>query len=67
MDIQLNEINQAMHDATTEAGCVPKRKNQPKPYWSPDLSRMRDRKRFWWRLWTENGRPRTGVIYFILE
>jgi hypothetical protein len=63
LDRQLNKINQAMHSAATEAGCTPKCKHFPKPYWNPYLSRMRDRKRFWWRLWVENGRPRSGAIY----
>ena len=27
------------------------------------MSALRDRKRFWWRIWVENGRPRSGVVY----
>ena len=67
VDDQLNRINQVLHDAATEAGCSPKRKHLPKPYWNPDLSRMRDRKRFWWKLWTDNDRPRNGIIYEIYK
>ena len=29
----------------------------------PDLSQARDTKRFWWRLWTNNGKPREGEVY----
>jgi len=63
VDDQLGNINQAIHMAATEAELAPKRTHRPKPYWNPDLSRLRDRKRFWWRLWIENGRPRDGVIH----
>ena len=45
------------------AGCPPKKLNTPKRYWCPELSRLRDSKRFWWQLGVDNGRPRTGEVY----
>jgi hypothetical protein len=52
-----------MRDAAREAGCIPKHANKPKPYWCPDLSRLRDKKRFWWNMWIMNGRPRDGEVF----
>ena len=45
------QLNDAMHDAVTEAGCKQKHCNKPKTYWCPELSHLRDRKRFRWQLW----------------
>ena len=33
-----------------------------KHIWCPELSHLRDRKRFWWRLWNDNDRPRAGAV-----
>jgi hypothetical protein len=59
----MEKINSAMHEACKEAGCVPNRVFKPKPFWCPELSRLRDRKRFWWNMWVQNGRPRSGVVF----
>ena len=40
---------------------------QPKRYWSPELSKLRDRKRFWWNLWVDNGRPREGSVFSVFN
>ena len=53
----------AIHSATKEAGIIPSRSFKPKPYWCPNLSILRDRKSFWWRIWISNNRPRNGVIF----
>jgi hypothetical protein len=37
--------------------------HRPKPYWCPELGMLRDKKRCWWNLWVQNGRPRSGVVY----
>ena len=29
----------------------------------PELSQLRDRERFWWKIWVENGRPRQGAVF----
>ena len=50
------QLNDVMNDAITEA---PK----PKTYWCPELSHLRDRKRFWWRLWNDNNRPREWAVH----
>ena len=52
-----------IHSAALESGCSAQSKYKPKPYWCPKLSNLRDRKRFWWCMWVDNGRPRTGCVY----
>ena len=52
-----------MHSAARSSGGQPKLMFKPKPYWCPELSRLRDRKRFWWHIWDANGRPRQGIVY----
>ena len=49
--------------AARDADIVPKKMFTPKKYWCPELSKARDTKRFWWRLWTANGRPKDGQVY----
>ena len=63
IDIYVATINRAIHDAAQEAGCTPDKSYKPKPFWCPRLAQLRDKKRFWWRLWNDNGRPRTGCIF----
>ena len=63
VDSYVVQLNDAMHDAVTEAGCKQKHCNKPKTYWCPELSHLRDRKRSWWRLWNDNDRPRAGAVY----
>ena len=67
VDSYVVHLNDAMHDAVTEAGCKQKHCNKPKTYWCPELSHLRDRKRFWWRLWNDNDRPRAGAVYETYE
>lgn len=59
VDACLAKLNAAMESAAEEAGHRP-RKFKPKAYWCPELSLLRDRKRFWWKIWNEAGRPRSG-------
>ena len=59
----IDSINEAIHRATVDANCIPRKQFIPKPYWCPRLSVLRDRKRFWWHLWVNNGRPRSGVVW----
>ena len=63
IDDYISKLNEAIHNATVSSGCIPKRKQGPKSFWTPALSEARDRKRFWWRVWKENGRPRSGHVY----
>ncbi|KAK2172078.1 hypothetical protein NP493_994g00005 [Ridgeia piscesae] len=49
VDSYVVQLNDAMHDALTEAVC--KHCNKRKTYWCPELSHLRDRKRFRWQLW----------------
>jgi hypothetical protein len=63
IDCYLDKINAFIHDSAKDAGCVSNKQYKPKPYWCPQLSFIRDKKRFWWSLWVENGRPRSGPVY----
>ena len=45
------------------AGCIQNRRYKSKPFWCPELSAARDKKRFWWQLWVQNGRPRSGEVF----
>ena len=36
-------------------------------YWCPELSKLRDRKRFWWNLWVDNGRPPEGSVFSVYK
>ena len=56
-------ICEILHSTAKSAGIVPKRSYSPKRFWCPELSQLRDRKRFWWRIWTACGRPRDGAVF----
>ncbi len=38
VDDRLDLINRAIHEATEEAGCIPRCRYQPKPYWTPEYT-----------------------------
>ena len=59
----LKSINEALHDAASVSDRTLRKSLKPKAYWCPELSRLRDRKRFWWSLWVANDRPRTGAVF----
>ena len=59
----LRKLNYLLRDAATRAAGPGKKLFKPKPYWCPELSCLRDKKRFWWHLWDSNGRPRHGAVY----
>ena len=63
LDFYMDKLCEAIHSAAHTAGCTGKQKYSPKPYWCPRLSQLRDKKRFWWRLWSSNGKPRSGQVY----
>ena len=63
IDTYIDKLNYLLHDAAMRAAGSGKRLFKPKPYWCPELSRLRDKKRFWWHLWDSNGRPRHGAVY----
>ena len=48
IDAYMDKLNCAIRDSAVEAGCNSKQHVKPKRYWCPDLSKLRDRKRFWW-------------------
>jgi hypothetical protein len=63
VDDYVNIINDTLHATTQKAGCVYKKQFKPKPYWCPELNKLKDKKRFWWQLWVSNGRPREGAVF----
>ena len=63
IDHHIRLINDAMHDAAHMAGCLSIKVYKPKAYWYPELSQLRDRKRFWWTIWVANGRPRVKKLF----
>jgi hypothetical protein len=62
-DEYIKLLNDTMQASAAEASCIPKHRSKPKPYWCPELSRLRDKKRFWWSMWVMNDRPREGEAY----
>ena len=63
IDNHVNILCSAFINSAKLAGIVPEKRFTPKKYWCPDLSKARDTKRFWWRLWLDNGRPRDGEVF----
>ena len=51
-----------IHLATVESGYLPQTRYKPRP-WCPELSEIRDKKRYRWWLWVDNDRPRTGQVF----
>ena len=51
-----------MRDSAVDTGCYSKQHVKPKMYWCPELSKQRDRKKFWW-----NGRPREGAVFSVYK
>ena len=49
IDSHIDKVNTAIHKATEDAGCIPNRRYKPEPFWCPELSAARDKKRFWWQ------------------
>ena len=56
-----------MHDSAREAGCYAEQHYKWKAYWYPELSYLRDRKRFWWKVWVDCDRPREGAVYNVYK
>lgn len=63
VDKYMDNLVKIIHDCANEAGCMKTNKFKPKAYWCPELTKLRDRKRFWWRLWNDADRPRSGALY----
>ena len=63
VDDHIEGLSHALFDAARESQVISSRRYKPKKYWCPELSRARDTKRFWWRMWNDNGRPRQGEVY----
>ena len=63
VDDYLTGITAAMHKAAKNASGAPPRLFRPKRYWCPELSKLRNKKRFWWNIWNSCGRPRSGIIF----
>jgi exonuclease III len=63
LDQTLSDICSTLHSSARDAGITPARLFKPKRFWCPDLSLLRNRKRFWWSIWHTCGRPRTGQVF----
>ena len=63
LDSHDKDISNAMHQAAKEAGCYPEKRFKPKAFWCPEVQKLRNKKKFWWRLWSTCGRPRSGTVY----
>ena len=48
LDQRISQINNTIISATKESGCIPVKFLKAKTYWCPELSQLRDKKRFWW-------------------
>ena len=64
---RLEYISTAIQDACKDSGCTPRNTRPPKTFWCPELAVLRDKKRFWWNIWTSCGRPRNGVLFSIYK
>ena len=42
---------------------MPRKSFTPKKYWCPTLSCLRDKKRMWWTIFMQSGRPHSGIMY----
>ena len=62
---RFEDINNIFKEAASESGCIPHKTLKPKAYWCPNLSALRDKKRYWWEIWVSCDRPRNGIIYDI--
>ena len=51
LDDRFTTINECMHSAAKETGCVPNKMLKPKAFWCPELSKLCDKNRFWWNIW----------------
>ena len=63
VDKYIEDVSNAMHQAAKEAGFTPAKVFPPKPYWCPELAYIRDRKKFWFHVWTQAGKPRDCQLY----
>ena len=50
-------------EAAKLAKVIPNNLFKLKKYKCPDLTQARDTKIVWWRLWSDNGKPREGEVY----
>ena len=74
-DISLNDPSQqdvdnyvlglknAMHTAASVVYKTPSKMFRPKRYWCPELTHLRNKKRIWWNIWHNSGRPRSGIVF----
>ena len=63
----IEKLNCAIRDSAIEAGHYSKQHIKPNRYWCHELSKLGDRKRFWWKLWLDNGRPWEGSVLTVYK
>jgi len=63
VDNYVDTLKSIIVEAAKLAKVIPKNVFKSKKYWFPDLSQARDTKTFWWRLLSDNCKPREGEVY----
>ena len=63
VDGYTDNLTNAIHCAVKDAGCLPHQHFRPRPYWCPELTLLRDCKRFWFNIWAQAGKPRCGELF----
>ena len=63
----MDRLNCSMRDLAVVAGCYSKQHVKPKRYSCPELSKLRDRKWFWCKLWVYNGRPPERSVFIVFN
>lgn len=67
VDNHVLSVCNAISAASKAAKGNTSRQFKPKRYWCPALSELRNRKRFWWKVWHDCGRPRQGSVYNVYK
>ena len=64
LNFHIDSFNTCLHAAAAKVSHNKSHKQyKPRHFWCPTLNDLRDRKRFWWRLWCSIGRPREGHVF----
>ena len=63
IDNYIDSFCSAVHTAARSVTQCRPHHPDPKPYWCNELNKLRDRKKFWWKLWLDNGKPKQGQIF----
>ena len=59
----VDAIDSAFYKAATKADYISETKFKPKPFWFPEVSKIKGSKRFCFQLWISCGRSTSGAVY----